>query len=211
MLKLLLVRHGNTFDKGDIVRRVGLRTNLPLSNSGQHQANALGQYLQQYYPKISQVYCSELLRTHQTASLIMKHVNPAIEPSTLPLLNEIDYGIDDGKIENEVIQRLGPQALAEWDENAVAPQGWNFSAEVCKEEIRKFTAQLIYENKANLDKTILLVTSNGIARFFTSLLDNNEMIEFKKKFQLKMPTASISLLIYHEQQWHCQFWGVRPS
>ncbi|HAO37083.1 MAG TPA: histidine phosphatase family protein, partial [Hyphomonas sp.] len=38
MARLIIVRHGNTFDKGDTVTRVGGRTDLPLSASGLAQA-----------------------------------------------------------------------------------------------------------------------------------------------------------------------------
>ena len=41
MTQLLIVRHGNTFETGETPRRVGLRTDLPLSSSGRKQANAL--------------------------------------------------------------------------------------------------------------------------------------------------------------------------
>ena len=42
MTDIYIVRHGNTFDKGDVVTRVGARTDLPLSRSGFAQAEALG-------------------------------------------------------------------------------------------------------------------------------------------------------------------------
>ena len=38
MTSILICRHCNTFDKGDIIRRVGARTHLPLSLSGRAQA-----------------------------------------------------------------------------------------------------------------------------------------------------------------------------
>lgn len=39
--RLIIVRHGNTFDKGDVVTRVGGRTDIPLSVSGRAQAESL--------------------------------------------------------------------------------------------------------------------------------------------------------------------------
>ena len=41
LVDIYIVRHGNTFDKGDVVTRVGARTDLGLSSSGQTQAEAL--------------------------------------------------------------------------------------------------------------------------------------------------------------------------
>ena len=40
-----IVRHGNTFDGNEPVRRIGARTDLPLVASGFDQARALGQKL----------------------------------------------------------------------------------------------------------------------------------------------------------------------
>jgi len=42
--QLFIVRHGNTFDPGDTVTRVGARTDLPLSSSGRAQADALARH-----------------------------------------------------------------------------------------------------------------------------------------------------------------------
>ena len=41
MTTLIIARHGNTFDKGDIPTRVGARTDLPLVEKGRAQAKAL--------------------------------------------------------------------------------------------------------------------------------------------------------------------------
>ncbi len=41
MARLIILRHGNTFDTGDIPTRVGAHTDLSLSVSGRMQADAL--------------------------------------------------------------------------------------------------------------------------------------------------------------------------
>ncbi|MGA3882329.1 histidine phosphatase family protein, partial [Bacillus pumilus] len=38
----VIVRHGNTFAAGEPPRRIGARTDLPLTAQGQAQAEALG-------------------------------------------------------------------------------------------------------------------------------------------------------------------------
>ena len=40
MSRVYIVRHGNTFDRGDVILRVGGRTDIPLSTSGIDQAKA---------------------------------------------------------------------------------------------------------------------------------------------------------------------------
>ena len=42
MTRLYIARHGNTFEAGEAPRRVGRRTDLPLTAAGRAQAEALG-------------------------------------------------------------------------------------------------------------------------------------------------------------------------
>ena len=42
MRRFFIVRHGNTFGPGEVLRRVGARTDIPLVPSGEEQAQALG-------------------------------------------------------------------------------------------------------------------------------------------------------------------------
>ena len=43
--RILICRHGNTFDKGELVTRVGSRTDLKLSSSGIDQSKLLSKEL----------------------------------------------------------------------------------------------------------------------------------------------------------------------
>lgn len=206
MLKLLIARHGNTFDKGDVIRRVGLKTDLPLSNSGQAQCQNLGKYLYEQPYQINHIYCSELQRTYQTAELICQQLNyhpPLIEASSI--LNEIDYGVDEGKPEQEVIQRLGAQALKDWDLYAKVPPGWLFDSQKTLAQLTLWVNELI---KKHLNQTILLITSNGIARFLPQLLENYQ--NFQTQYSLKMPTATISEFnLSNNHTWHCKYWAKK--
>lgn len=205
MLRLLIARHGNTFDKGQEILRVGLRTDLPLSNSGKEQADTLGHYLKSHYPSIDAVFCSELIRTQETASLALKHyVNPPL-PKPIALLNEIDYGIDDGKPEKNVIKRLGENTLKAWDEQAVLPEGWLFSYADFIKDLKAFANHLVSTYQ---DKTLLLVTSNGIARFFPELLPKHQ--EFTQQYKLKLGTGCVALFTYCDKKWDVAYWGIKP-
>lgn len=212
MLTLLIARHGNTFDAGDTVLRVGKRTNLPLSNSGKEQAKKLGVFLKEKYPKIDRVFVSSLKRTQETASIALPNNRFEINP----MFDEIDYGIDDGKPETEVIARLGAEALKNWEENSIAPKDWHVDAEKIKQDWRDFAKNLITSVGAipcgcpsSTSMTILVVTSNGIARFAPSILS-------KVSFQhltplLKMRTGALSAFEYNEENWKIDFWDKRPE
>ena len=80
---LLLARHGNTFNKGDKVVWVGARTDLPLTVKGREQAQALGEALAPFAPRIKRVVAGPLLRTREQAAIIceaLKTPSPCPSP-----------------------------------------------------------------------------------------------------------------------------------
>lgn len=205
MLNLFIARHGNTFDKGDDILRVGLRTNLPLSQSGKLQAKCLGDFLHNTNVTIQKIYCSELIRTQETARLAASFLPNKPDIIVSSLFNEIDYGVDDGKSEKDVLKRLGKETLRRWDEQAILPDGWHFNPEKIIQGIKDFAYALTQTTAAN---TTLIITSNGLARFFPHLLQSPD--NFIKNNKIKLPTGSISLFNYHTDHWDCTYWGKIP-
>lgn len=201
MKSLLIARHGNTFDKGDILRRVGKGTDLPLSQSGKAQAIKLGHYLKTHHPEITHVFSSTLQRTIQTATLALDNADMALSPQPLTIFDEIDYGEDEGKPEEEVVARIGKEALEKWDKNAIPPQGWHVEVDQLKQNWLDFSQTL----EAN--SITLVVTSNGIARFAPYILANYS--DFLAKHSIKLSTGAISCLSY-QQGWQCDYWNARP-
>ncbi|MCF0233786.1 MAG: histidine phosphatase family protein, partial [Thermoguttaceae bacterium] len=65
MLKktLIVARHGNTFNKGDVILRVGARTDLPLTATGVEQAKKIGAILAARGLVPTEIYAAPLLRT----------------------------------------------------------------------------------------------------------------------------------------------------
>lgn len=160
MPRLIVIRHGNTFDKGDTVTRVGARTDLPLSRSGEAQAQALAQHFANT-PLIA-AFCSPLLRTRQTARSILQLHRPAPALCIKLFLTEIDYGPDENQPEDKVIARLGSSAIEAWDASATPPPGWQVDPHAL---IDSWKDLLRAASKLPEDATALIVTSNGIARF----------------------------------------------
>jgi len=117
--RLVIVRHGNTFDAGDVVTRVGGRTDLPLSSSGQAQAAALARHFAAAGTVFATARSSPLKRTRATAEAILAAVRNAPELTTDLFLREIDYGPDENRPEEEVVARIGKAALDEESANAV--------------------------------------------------------------------------------------------
>ncbi len=193
MINILIARHGNTFDSGDVVLRVGRGTDIPLSNSGKLQAKALGEYLHQHHPDIAAVYTSTLQRTIATAEIALKTMDCNAPIQHLNIFDEIDYGPDEGKPETDVIARIGEAAIKNWENNNTVPPGWEVDPEKITNAWRQFAAKMEQEFP---DQTILVVTSNGTARF-------------APEHAIKLKTGAVSNLIINEGQWRCIYANQR--
>lgn len=157
MRRLFIIRHGNTFASGAQACRIGSRTDLPLVESGQVQAQRLGAWFAAQDFAITRLLTSPLLRARQTAQAIADATGHAPD-GTRDWLGEIDHGPDEGRPEAQVLARIGAQAIADWDERAIAPVDWIVDADARIAAWRAYFA----EGGEGVD---LLVTSNGAARF----------------------------------------------
>ena len=186
MRRLLVIRHGNTFDPGDVVRRVGRGTDLSLSSSGSAQAVALGHALS---GQIARSVCSPLARTRQTAAALGAPV------SLDSRLLEIDYGPDEGLPEADVVARLGDAAIAAWDRDAVVPPGWRVDPDALRADWRDLLAEA--------EDGTAFVTSNGVARFLLDVCAHDGA-------QRKLRTGSYGVVEGTPGAWRITAWNVRP-
>ncbi|MEP1230823.1 MAG: histidine phosphatase family protein [Litorimonas sp.] len=202
MSLIYIVRHGNTFDTGDIIRRVGGRTDLPLSVSGQIQAQKLAAHFKNL--NFVNAYASKLKRQVDTANAILNAQSQSCKLETLEFLKEIDYGPDENKAENDVIARIGSTAMANWDKNAVPPQGWNVDPRAIQDKWGHFFDSHKINNLPPKGPT-LIVTSNGIARF---ILD---VTEHKTNIPRKLRTGSYGIVDVQKNTPRILSWDVRPD
>ncbi len=196
MGQIYIVRHGNTFDKGDVITRVGARTDLSLSVSGQAQADRLSVHFQDH--EFGRAYCSPLKRTKETANTILKSHD--LSPNVLEFLTEIDYGPDENMPEADVINRLGQTAIDIWDRDAVPPNGWLVDPNQIKLDWAKFLA-----SHADYDDDTLLVTSNGIARFVLDIAAPTG------KFDRKLKTGAYGVVKFQDLLPATIAWNVKPD
>lgn len=180
--RLVIVRHGNTFEAGEAPRRVGARTDLPLTQAGRQQAMALGRHFTGLGLEFSTALAGNLSRTRETAELILaaQPVPPTF--GTASFLTEIDHGPDEDQPEDAVLARIGAEALAAWDRDAVPPPDWQVDVAGRVAAWRDFMASAAGD--------VLLVTSNGAARFaLLALLDPTDRPE-----QIKLRTGSYGII-----------------
>lgn len=199
MTTLVLIRHGNTFDANDVLLRVGARTDLPLSLSGQEQADRLGAHLRAKKLLPGLVLTSRLQRTQQTAALALAAADHDAPVQVRVDLDEIDYGPDDGKPETEVIAGLGPQALEAWESKGIMPAGWSPRPGQIETGVQALLEEL--ERAA----TVWAVTSNGIARYFGQAAGRWDC---ERPGTLKLATAHYALLRHDGNAWRVAAWNV---
>ena len=204
MTQLIIARHGNTFNADDTPTRVGARTDLPLVESGRTQALRLGAYLkaQNLIPEIT--YSSQLKRTIETAEIALSQTGFPQPVYPLDIFNEIDYGVDENKTEDKVIARIGATAIKDWDEKAIVPQGWDFNPDECIKNWKNFAAHIV----SDAQDVILVVTSNGIARFAPYLTDNFQ--DFAANHKIKLSTGALGILEYTNGHWVIKDWNIKP-
>lgn len=191
---LLVIRHGNTFEKDEVPRRIGARTDLPLTRDGAMQLARLRVHLEKEGLAPQRLYSSPLQRTLQSAKLLA----PTYE--ILEFLREIYHGMDENKTDEEVIRRIGRLALENWENNNVlAPgwtadilgirQGWMGLKKLCRDAGGVWAA----------------VTSGGIARF---ALDDVEGAPEARK----LATGAYGKFEYDRERnvWVCKGWNIRP-
>jgi probable phosphoglycerate mutase len=157
--RLFVVRHGNTFEAGEAPRRIGARTDLPLTTAGREQTQALGRHFASAGLRFARALASPLKRTQATAAAILAALPDRPEIEAAGFLAEIDHGPDENRPEAEVVARIGAEALSAWDSQAIAPPGWIVDRE---SRIAAWRA-LAAATPSGAD--VLLVTSNGAARF----------------------------------------------
>jgi broad specificity phosphatase PhoE len=200
----VIVRHGNTFAAGEAPRRIGARTDLPLTQVGREQARALSVHFAENGWRFGRALVSPLSRARTTAESILEHQAAAPSPEICDWLNEIDYGPDEDRPEEAVLARIGRAALAAWDERAEAPPGWIVNAAARNSAWRK-----LFAAPTPADPT-LIVTSNGAARF-ALLADPALASDLSGLPSLKLATGAYGVIRRGQARvLEVSVWGRRP-
>lgn len=202
----VIVRHGNTFEAGETPRRIGAPTDLPLTATGRDQARALGRHFAKQGWNFSRALVSPLLRTRETAQLILGHQTNPPEQQSCDWLREIDHGPDENQTEAAVVARIGQDALAKWDAAGHAPPDWI----VDREPRIAGWQQLFADSAGKTPGPILIVTSNGAARFGL-LADPALAASLATLPSMKLPTGGYGIIESDEgQRLSLSVWGQRP-
>jgi probable phosphoglycerate mutase len=203
-VRLLIARHGNTFKPDETPRRVGAPTDLPLVETGHAQATRLGKYLKDNNLLPDIVYTSRLKRTIETAQGVIAQLGVTRAIHQSDMFDEIDHGPDENKTDPEIVARIGAASFGQWESNNVMPREWSPQPDVLRKRWFDFAAHC---EKAYDDKTVLVVTSNGVARFAPLLANNAEDVIGPNR---KMGTGCVSVMEGSGGLWMISHWNVKP-
>lgn len=213
MKKIIIVRHGNTFRKGETPTRVGRKTDLPLVEG--ERSKAVGDYLvkNNIIPDI--VYVAPLKRTLQTKDFILEEIGKKIHTEVKDDFAEIDYGPDENKPENEVLLRLGngdvkagKSVIDAWNKSGTVPEGWTVNSQQIIDTWEKVADSVDKDEKDDL--TVLVVSSNGIIRFAPYL--TGDFDAFTEQNSIKVATGGLCVFEKdsNEEYWRCTEWNTVP-
>ena len=171
---LILARHGNTFGPGDTPVWVGANEDLPLTERGLEQSREIGAAIRTAGIGLDRVLAGPLKRTRVGAGLAAETCGFTGEVEIDTRLREIDYGVWGGKSDAEIAESWGEAAIEDWRERSIPPKGagWRPSPETLKRNARAVFDAATRERAA--DRAVLIVTSNGILRYFHDLVAGGE-------------------------------------
>lgn len=167
MTLLILARHGNTFEPGDTPVWVGAQEDLPLAKKGLVQAETLAHALVVAGQKPATILSGPLLRTRKAADIVARITGFSGEIRIDERLKEIDYGSWGGRSDAEIIAEWGEDALAAWRDRNERPAGADWSPDAAT---LKGNALAVIHDLQHFDGPVLVVTSNGILRYFHDAL-----------------------------------------
>lgn len=161
-MKLYVARHGQT--QWNLEQKICGRTDLPLTEEGQRQAEVLAQKAKNL--GLDMIIASPMIRTQQTASAVSRVTGIAVQ--TDARLIEQDYGIYEGK------DRQNAGFLANKRQFATRYPNGESMFDVC---YRIYS--LIEELKLKYpDKKILLVCHGGVCRLIRSYFEDMTTEEY---------------------------------
>jgi len=205
MRRLLLVRHGNTFEDGAPVVRVGSRSDLPLTAKGLAQAATFAAACRGAGLALGPFVAGPLARTRA----FVEH-GFGTAPRADDRLREIDYGDWEGLTDAEIAARAGADMLEAWNRRCVWPEGqsWAPSAET----LAAGAASLARELAAGDARLVpVLCSSQGVLRYFGAI-DAGWFDAARAQGKLGVATGSCcGVRAGTDGRLTVDFWNVRPD
>jgi len=185
---LYLIRHGET--EGSHERRYKGTLDVPLSELGQRQAEAIGMYMKErgYLPDT--LYCSPLSRAIKSAELIGGYFNLA--PKVIEGLKERDFGAWEGMSFDEIAEKW-PEAFSSWahDPLKFSPMDGESTLEV-RDRVVPVVEELARTSDA---ESMAIVAHGGVNRV---ILCHYAGVPLENIFRMDQGFACLNIIRFHE-------------
>lgn len=204
---LILARHGNTFGPDDTPVWVGAKEDLELVEKGLEQSREIGRGLTAAGIVPDRILAGPLKRTRTGAALAAERCGFSGEIEIDERLREIDYGVWGGKSDAEIAERWGEDAIEAWRERSIVPAGagWSPSPEALKANARAVYDAVTRDRGEHT--AVLIVTSNGILRYFHALLAG----EGARPEDAKVKTGRVGAARISPAGHELLVWNAEPS
>ncbi|MFC4725140.1 histidine phosphatase family protein [Glycocaulis abyssi] len=205
-MRLILARHGNTFGPGDIPVWVGAAEDLPLTDTGRVQSVQFGLALKEAGIIPARIIAGPLQRTANGAQLAAAECGFDSEIEIDTRLREIDYGSWGGRSDAEIAARWGEKAIDDWRERSIVPAGAGWTPQPADIAANAQAVLQGITGAAKAGDTVLLISSNGILRYFHALLGGDP----GRPEASKMRTGHWSVAAYSPAGWALEVWNAPP-
>lgn len=204
MRRLAIVgRHGNTFHAHEKVVMVGAQQDLPLTDVGRSQANAVADALKPLREQIGSVRAGSLKRTREFAQIILDTLALSKEVAIDQRLTELDYGTWGGLSDDEIVALTGSSAaLKAWQERGERPEGVTFTPS--PHELEQDTESLL-QQLSGQEGISLVITSNGRLRELGRFVGHDPLRSWK------VGTGKLCVLEYVGNSWSIVAWNIAPE
>jgi probable phosphoglycerate mutase len=169
--KVILVRHGFTFEAGERSVWVGAQQDLPLVPRGVTAIKALGEFLAEQKLVVDELWSGTLLRSRTSADILASRLGLPVKLDKR--LNELDFGSWGGLSDQELTDRGCGDKIADWRAQAEWQEEFGESRAQFIDRLHSVASEVLYKSRGD---TVLLVTSSAVIRFFFTLLPQNRAL-----------------------------------
>jgi alpha-ribazole phosphatase len=193
-MKLILIRHGET--RWNAIQKYQGHTDIPLNDRGRQQAARLAEHLKAT-EQVEAVYCSDLLRAHETAAIVARPFQ--IEPVSDSRLREFHFGNWEGLTFNQVYASYREE-FEQWFNNPEdfrVPGGESFS------DLARRSLEAIEDVCKKHAGTTLIITHGGVIKVMLCQLQS-----ISNPWQETVPPGSLTEINLVAGRMQLQHFGV---
>ena len=209
--KLILLRHGNTFEAHETPYQVGSRTDLPLTEKGLSQARNFSEFLKISGKIPFAIYSGALKRQTTSAKILHDSFPDALLLTHRAALDEIDYG-EWEKLTTPAICEQWSEEYEGWVKSGAWPNDiFKNSKEYHVNLLQNWLKSL--ENSVPDNSHIVAVSSNGIMRFILKCIPLlwDAVSKEGKMEEYKVRTGGYCELVYENGDWKIESWNTMPE